>query len=209
MSYLTATQVKALLDGIDTTTWTGRRDQAMFTLAAHTGLRVSELISLTVDSVHLGTAAHVACTGKGRKHRATPLTTATAALLKTYLHERHTHPGHALFPNPRGEPLSVDAIGQRLRTHVRRAARACPELAGTHVTVHTLRHTAAMRFLAAGIDTAVIALWLGHESTATTSIYLHADMDIKRRALERTRQPDVVAGDYTPPDSLLAWLQGL
>lgn len=209
LSYLTATQVQALLDAIDTTTWTGRRDQAMFTLTCHTGLRVSELISLTVDSVYLGTAAHVACTGKGRKHRTTPLTAATATLLKTYLRERRTRPGLALFPNPRGEPLSVDAIGQRLRTHVNRAALACPELADTRITVHTLRHTAAMRFLAAGIDAAVIALWLGHESTATTSIYLHADMDIKRRALERTRQPNVVAGDYTPPDSLLAWLQGL
>lgn len=110
LSYLTATQVQALLDAIDTTTWTGRRDQAMFTLAAHTGLRVSELISLNVDSVHLGAAAHVACTGKGRKHRTTPLTTATAMLLKTYLRERHTRPGHALLPNPRGEPLSADAL---------------------------------------------------------------------------------------------------
>lgn len=209
LTYLTTTQVQALLDAIDTTTWTGRRDQAMFALAAHTGLRVSELISLTVDSVHLGTVAYVACTGKGRKHRITPLTTATATLLKTYLCERRTRPGHALFPNPRGEPLSADAITQRLRTHVHHAARSRPELADTHITVHTLRHTAAMRFLAAGIDTAVIALWLGHESTATTSIYLHADMDIKRRALERTRQPETVAGDYTPSDSLLAWLQAL
>ena len=85
----------------------------------------------------------------------------------------------------------------------------CPEPAGRHVSVHPLRHTAATRFLETGVDTSVIALWLGHESTATTGVYLHADMGIKRAALERTRQPDTPAGDYHPDDPLLAWLQSL
>ncbi|WP_348983378.1 hypothetical protein [Rhodococcus sp. DMU1] len=66
--------------------------------------------------------------------------------MKTYLCERRTRPGHALFPNLQGEPLSADAIAQRLRTHVHHAARSRPELADTRITVHTLRHTAAMRF---------------------------------------------------------------
>ena len=66
-----------------------------------------------------------------------------------------------------------------------------------------------MRFLEAGIDAAVIALWLGHESQATTSIYLHAGMAIKRKALERTRQPDTRVGAYQPADPLLTWLQSL
>jgi integrase/recombinase XerD len=92
---------------------------------------------------------------------------------------------------------------------VTRATTSCPGLAGKHVTVHTLRHTAAMRFLEAGIDTAVIALWLGHETIATTSIYLHADMNLKRAALDRTRQPDTPAGDYQPDDPLITWLQSL
>jgi integrase len=69
--------------------------------------------------------------------------------------------------------------------------------------------TLAMRFLEAGIDAAVIALWLGHESQATTSIYLHADIAIKRKALERTRQPDTRAGEYRPADPLLTWLKSL
>jgi len=62
-------------------------------------------------------------------------------------------------------------VQRRLTIHLAKAATICPRLAGKHVTVHTLRHTAAMRFLDTGIDAAVIALWLGHESTATTSIY--------------------------------------
>jgi integrase/recombinase XerD len=207
--FLTSSEAQALLDAISTDTWTGRRDRAMFTLAVQTGLRLSEITGLRIASLHLGTAAHVACTGKGRKRRTTPLTTATASVLATYLQERKGRPGDALFPNPQGRALSSDAVQQRLSLHLARAVTSCPELAGKHVTVHTLRHTAAMRFLDAGIDTAVIALWLGHESIATTSIYLHADLNLKRAALERTRQPETPAGDFHPEDPLLAWLQSL
>ena len=209
MTFLTSPEAQALLDAIPAGTWTGRRDQAMFTLAIQTGLRLSEITSLQITSLHLGAAPHVACTGKGRKKRTTPLTRATATLLERYLRERATRPGQTLFPGPHGDPLSADAVQQRLALHLTRAAAANPGLAGRHITVHTLRHTAAMRFLEAGVDTAVIALWLGHESTATTSIYLHADMNIKRAALDRTRQPDAPAGDYHPDDPLIAWLQSL
>jgi integrase/recombinase XerD len=209
VTYLTLGQAEALLNAIGSDTWIARRDLALFTLAIQTGLRLSELTSLTIASVHLGAAPHVACTGKGRKRRTTPLTSSTAAALATYLQERTTRPGQALFPNPRGLPLSSDAVQRRFACHLARAAANNPELAEKHVTVHTLRHTAAMRFLEAGIDTAVIALWLGHETTATTSIYLHADMNIKRAALDRTRHPDAPAGSYQPSDRLIAWLQSL
>lgn len=209
VTFLTHEETQALLDSITADTWTGRRDRVMFTLAAQTGLRLSEITELRLASVHLGAASHVACTGKGRKHRTTPLTSTTAALLRVYLRERSTRPGQALFPNPHGHALSADAVQRRLSLHLIKAAPICPELADKHVTVHTLRHTAAMRFLEAGIDAAVIALWLGHESQATTSIYLHADITIKRNALERTRQPDTRADEYRPADPLLTWLQSL
>lgn len=208
-TFLTSAQTQALLTAISMNTWTGRRDRAMFTLAVQTGLRLSEITSLTPTSLHLGDGPHVACIGKGRKARTSPLTAATTAVLATYLHERLDRPGNALFPNPQGRALSPDAVQQRLATYVDRAGGTCPELISKHVTVHTLRHTAAMRFLEAGIDSAVIALWLGHETVATTSRYLHADLGIKRAALERTRQPDTPPGDYHPEDSLLAWLKTL
>ncbi len=208
-TFLTGQQTQALLESISTDTWTGRRDRAMFTLAAQTGLRLSEITGLRPSDLHLGAGPHVACTGKGRKRRTTPLTAATTAVLATYLQERRDRPGDALFPNPQGRHLSPDAVQQRLSTYMDRAGSHCPELADKHVTVHTLRHTAAMRFLEAGIDTAIIALWLGHESISTTGIYLHADLNIKRTALERTRQPDTPAGDFHPDDPLLAWLKTL
>jgi len=209
VTFLTFGESQALLDAITTDTWTGRRDRAMFTLAVQTGLRLSEITGLCLTNVHLGAAPHVACTGKGRKNRTTPLTSATASLLRAYLQERSTRAGQALFPNPRGLALSADAVQRRLTLHLAKATSTCPDLADKHVTVHTLRHTAAMRFLEAGIDAAVIALWLGHETQATTSIYLHADMAIKRRALDRTRHPDTCTNEFQPADPLLAWLQSL
>lgn len=209
ITYLTTTQVQGLLAAINTTTWTGKRDYAMFALTAQTGLRISELSSLTTDSIYLGNASHVACTGKGRKQRITPLTAETTSILKNYLSQRSTRPGNVLFPNPRGQALSSDAIQQRLRTHVLQVKSQLPELANKHITVHTLRHSAAMRFLEAGIDAAVIALWLGHETTATTSIYFHADMNIKRKALNRTNQPEISTHEYKPADPLLTWLESL
>lgn len=210
VAYLTEEELQALLDAITTSNWIGRRDKAMFTLAAQTGLRVSELASLTISSLHLTPgAAYVSCTGKGRKNRTTPLTTATTFLLRTYITERGARSGQALFPNPDGNALSTDAISKRLAVHLQQASNTFPALTAKQVTVHTLRHTAAMRFLHAGVDCAVIALWLGHESPATTNIYLHADQSLKRAALARTRQPEVELATFQPRDPLLAWLEAL
>ena len=78
-----------------------------------------------------------------------------------------------------------------------------------HVTPHTLRHTAAMDLLRRGVDLSVIALWLGHESSKTTQIYLHADMGIKETALAHATEDGSVPGRYQPPDALLAFLEGL
>ena len=86
----------------------------------------------------------MACTGKGRKNRTTPLTSTTASLLKVYSQERSTRPGQALFPNPHGFALSADAVQRRLSLHLVKATSICPDLANKHVTVHTLRHTAVI-----------------------------------------------------------------
>jgi len=209
LTWLTDEETQALLDAIPATNWTGRRDRAMLALAANTGCRVAELTDMSIDDVRLDSPAHIACHGKGRKRRTTPITTALAAHLRDYLTERATKPGQALFPGPAGKPLSADAIQHRLAIHQATAAAACPSLKAKHVTMHTLRHSAAMRFLHAGIDTSVIALWLGHEQIATTGIYLHADLTIKQQALDRTRPPEVPPGPYQPDDTLIAWLESL
>lgn len=172
-------------------------------------MRVAEIAALAIADIQLTTPAHVACRGKGRKRRVTPITTTLAKTLAAYLDERRTRPGQALFPGPAGQPMSTDAIRHRLAVHLATASNTCPGLAAKHVTMHTLRHSAAMRFLHAGIDTSVIALWLGHEQIATTGVYLHADLAIKQQALDRTRPPDTPPGPYQPEDPLLAWLNNL
>lgn len=209
LHHLTEPETKALLEAPNTTTWVGRRDQALLTLAISTGLRISEIISLTTKSVHLTDAANVECEGKGRKHRATPIDPKTTILMREYLKERHTRPGAALFPGPKGKPLSRDAIESRLRTHLKTAQEHSPTLPGKHITFHCLRHTCAMNLLNAGVDITVIALWLGHEQTTTTDIYLHQSMKTKYEAMERTRPPNTKPGTYKPDPDILTWLNAL
>jgi integrase/recombinase XerD len=209
LTYLTEPEVDALLAACDQATWTGRRDHAMFSLTIQTGLRISELISLTCQDITLTTGANVHTVGKGRKERRTPLIPATRNVLKAWLAERAGAPEEPLFPTITGKRLSRDAIERRLAIHVATAAARCPSIASKHVTMHTLRHTAAMRLLLAGNDITVIALWLGHEQITTTQIYLHADMTHKQQAIDRTKPIAAKPGRYQPPDALLAFLEAL
>jgi len=209
VTYLTEPEADALLAACDRSTWTGRRDHAMFLLAVQTGLRVSELTGLTCAGLVLGRGAHVHCVGKGRKERRTPLLPATVAVLKVWLAERGGRPTDPLFPTSTGRELSRDAVEHRIAKHTADAAHHCRSLAVKPVTVHTLRHTAAMRLLLSGVDITVIALWLGHENIATSQIYLHADMTQKERAIERTQPPGTKPGRYRPPDPVLAFLEAL
>src|SRR5205085_2310301 len=159
-----------------------------------------ELVGLTIADVHLGTGAHVNCIGKGRKQRITPLTTTTTRMLRAWLSERGGHLGEPLFPTSQGRPLSRDALEQRLAKHAAAATELCSSMRGKKVTPHVLRHTAAMRLLKAGIDTTVIALWLGHEQVETTQVYLHADLALKEQALAKTKPLDSTPGRYRPQD---------
>ena len=199
----------AALHAPDRTTWLDRRDHTLLLVAIHTGLRAGELIGLRIRDVELGAGAHLRCHGKGRKDRATPLTTATVKTLRTWLTERTATGDDPLFATRQGKPLSHDAVQRLVAKHAATAAAACPSLRDKHVTPHTLRHSTAMMLLRAGVDLTVIALWLGHESTETTQIYLHADMAIKERALARAAPPNSAPGRYQAPDTLLAFLANL
>jgi integrase/recombinase XerD len=209
VAWLTDTEVEALLDTPDRQTWTGRRDHTLLVLALQTGLRISELISLTCADINLGVGAHVHCIGKGRKERATPLTTLTAQICRHWLAERTGNPNDPLFPTRTGTRLSRDAIEHRLARYITCTRASCPSIATKHVTMHTLRHTAAMRLLHSGVDVTVIALWLGHEHLATAQIYLHADMNQKEQAIARVTPPGTAPGRFHPPDPLLAFLEAL
>jgi site-specific recombinase XerD len=209
VTFLTDPEVDALLAAPDRSQWIGRRDHALLLLAIQTGLRVSELIGLRCHDISLGHGPHLCCEGKGRKQRVTPLTSQTVGVLRAWLAEQHSEPDDPLFPAIHGGHLSRDAVERLLTKHAQVAQHACPTLKGKRLSPHTLRHTSAMQLLHAGVDTTVIALWLGHETTRTTQVYLHADLALKEKALARTTPPNTRAGRYQPPDSLLAFLASL
>jgi len=209
VTYLTAAEVDALLAACDRTTWTGRRDHALLALAVQIGLRISEPVALTCSDTLLGTGTHVHMVGKGRKERRTSLLPGTVAVVRAWLTERKGAPPDPLFPTSTSHGLSRDALEHRIALYVARTVPVCPSLRTKPVTAHTLRHTAAMRLLLAGVDVTVIALWLGHEQVATTSIYLHADMTQKERAIARTQPIGAQPGRYRPPDPILAFLEAL
>jgi site-specific recombinase XerD len=209
VTFLRDEEIDALLAAPDRAHWIGRRDHALLLTMIQTGLRVSELTALTNGDIALGIGRHVHCHGKGRKQRITPLTAQTAAVLGVWQRERAGNPDDPLFPTSRGRRLSRDAIAWLLTKHVAAATPGCPSLQAKTITPHTLRHTAAMRLLHAGIDTTTIALWLGHESTQSTQPYLHADLALKEKALARTAPTNTPPGRYRPPDQLLAFLEAL
>jgi len=209
VGFLTRPEVEALLAAPDQRTWSGRRDHVLLLLAVQCGLRLSELTALRRDALMLDTGAHIRTLGKGRKERATPLTRTTVAILKAWLREIPDKADATLFPSARGEPLSADGVQYLLAKHVAVASRTCPSLQRRRITLHMLRHTTAMELLLAGMDRAVIALWLGHESVETTQIYLDANLAMKEQALAKTAPPEGRPGRYRPGDQLLAFLKGL
>lgn len=208
--FLNRLEIEALLDAPDRTTWLGRRDHALLSLAIQTGLRLSELTGLDRGSIAFGIGAHVSCVGKGRKERCTPLSKPLMSTLQRWLKEPPPHNAVALFPNVHGGRLSADAVQYMLGKYVKAARARCTSLRQKRISPHVLRHTAAMELLQAGVDCSVIALWLGHESMETTQVYLHAHIALKEAALAMVPamkgRPN---GRYRPPDRLLHFLHAL
>jgi len=209
VSFLTHAEIDAVCNSVDRHSWVGRRDYALMVLTFQTGLRLSELTGLCCGDITLGTGAHVRCHGKGRKERSTPMTKATVKVTAAWIVERRGRSDDPLFPTRQGKRLSADAVERRIAKWAAIAEQRCPSLRSKHVTPHTLRHSAAMALHHARVDVATIALWLGHESSETTQVYVHADMSIKERALARTTPHDVTPGRFKPSDPLLAFLESL
>ena len=159
--------------------------------------------------ITLGTGANVRCQGKGRKQRAVPLTNPVETLLRLWLTERAGQPDDPLFPTRTGRRLSRDAVALRVSTHAATAAQRCPSLLGKRIHPHVLRHSCAMSLLQAGVDTSVIALWLGHAGVRSTDAYIHADISIKEKALALTTPTSARPGRYRPTDKVLAFLDNL
>ncbi len=209
VGFLTRSEMDALLAAPNLHTWSGRRDHAFLLLAVQTGLRLSELTAVRRQALVLDTGAHVRVLGKGRKERATPLTKDAVKVLKAWLREIPNRAEAIVFPSARGNPLSADGVQYLLAKHVATASKTCASLQSRRIKLHMLRHTMAMEMLQAGMDRALIALWLGHESVETTQIYLEANLAIKEQALAKTALPESKPGRYRPDDNLLVFLKAL
>lgn len=209
IGFLTRDEIDALLHAPDLRTLAGRRDRALMLGAVQTGLRLSEITGLCRRAIVLGTGAHVRVLGKGRKERSTPLTKTTTDVLRAWLREIADGDDAVVFPSARGNRLSADGVQYLLSKHVDRARESCLSLRAKRVTPHVLRHTTAMELLQAGADRSVIALWLGHESIATTQIYLDANLDIKQAALDKVEPIKGRVTRFRPDDQLMAFLKDL
>jgi len=209
VNFLTRPEAEALLGAPDLAMPLGRRDHALMLLALQTGLRLSELISLSKEDLSLQTGAHVRVIGKGRKERCTPLAKRTIKVLKAWFKEPWYGKNGRLFTNAHGATLSADGVQYIIAKHAKAARMTCPSLTRKRVTPHVLRHTAAMELLQAGVDRTVIGLWLGHESMETTQVYLDADLAMKEKALARLEPMGRKPRRYKANDALLGFLESL
>jgi integrase/recombinase XerD len=209
LTFLSRAEIDAILAAADQSTWLGSRDHALLLTMYNTGARASELTGLTCGQVSFGSTTLVQLHGKGRKERTVPLWPQTAKILTRWFQVLNTDDKGLAFPTTRRTKLSADALNGLLQRAVARASPACPDLGPKRVTPHVIRHTTAMHLLQAGVDIAVIALWLGHESIETTHGYVEADLEMKQRALDKLTPPAGTVGRFRASDSLLQFLSRL
>lgn len=209
VGYLSRELVEAVLAAPDTNTWSGRRDRVMFATLYNTGARVSELTGMLIADLSLTPTAAIHIRGKGRKERHVPLWRNTAKQLRRWLEHEPRAPHQPLFPNRAGGELTRTSVSERLHLAGQVAARRYPELAKRRISPHVVRHSTAMHLLQSGVDITVIALWLGHESPATTHAYIEADLAMKERAMQALHPPKMKPLRYQPDDRVLEFLQGL
>jgi len=206
---LTRPEVEALLAAPDRSDWIGRRDHALLLTLYNSGARVSEVTTLQRHQVCFGPTTLLQLTGKGRKERTVPLWPHTSRTLQAWFAELGEDGGQSAFPNTRGRPLSRDGVAHLLQRATHKAIPVCPSLRTKKITPHVLRHTTALHLLQAGVDLAVIALWLGHESIETTHGYLEIDLAQKEQALRKLTPIEGPMARFTAPDPLLAFLTSL
>jgi integrase/recombinase XerD len=204
---LTRDEVDALLAAPDQSRWRGRRDSALMLTLYNTGARVSEITALHREHIELGASACVHLLGKGRKHRDIPLWPKTAQVLKAWFREQSDAATPLAFPSARGRRLSRNGVDYILKQAVARASS--PSLKSKRIHPHVIRHTTGSHLLQSGVDISVIALWLGHEGTQTTHVYVEADLATKQRALEKLEPLGTNARRFKPRDEVLAFLSSL
>jgi site-specific recombinase XerD len=170
------------------------------------GLRVSELVGMTLNSVTLHPSPSIFVFGKGRRERGLPLWKETARDVRAWLAVRGTPPAPELFVNAQGMAMTRAGFEYVLEKHGATAQRKCPALAGRKLSPHLFRHSCAVLMLQATRDIRKVALWLGHADIRTTEVYLGMDPSEKLEAVEAVLPPALRRGRFKAPDALIASL---
>jgi integrase/recombinase XerD len=208
INHLNRTEIDALLNAPDLSTRSGLRDRAMMHLCFAAALRVSELVTLSMERLTLHPTPCIRVLGKGRRERALPLWKETAADLRAWLAVRVAQPAVGeLFVNARGLPITRSGFECILAKHVEIAAEECPSLKPKRISPHCLRHSCALMILQATGDLRKVALWLGHSDIQTTQMYVRVDPTEKLDALIAVVPPSLVPGHFKVPDALIAMLK--
>lgn len=201
-------EIDALLASPDKARWIGRRDHALLLTLYNTGARVSEITALRRDQVVFGSSStFVHLLGKSRKERDIPLWPNTARVLRAWFRELEGASSPLAFPSARGQRLSRNGVDYILKQAATRANS--PTLKAKRIHPHAVRHTTGAHLLQSGVDISVIALWLGHESTETTHVYVEADLAAKERALQKLAPLEANGMRFKPTDRVLAFLDAL
>lgn len=209
LGFLSKSEIRVLLQTPARPTWTDQRNQMLWRLLYNTGARISEILALDRQDIRWTPSPAVQLQGKGRKQRLVPLWPKVATSLKEWLRHLPEALDTPLLPNRSGKRLSRYGAHKHLQCLVQRLRPQCPSLARARISPHTLRHTAAMHLLQAGVDITIIALWLGHESPATTHHYIELDLKMKRQCLAKLASPKANHKSFKPADRLLKFLQSL
>ena len=203
---LSRAEVQALLDAPDRRTPSGIRDRAMLHLAFAGGLRVSELVGLSLEQFDGRSPASIHIIGKGRRERVLPLWQETVAAIRAWIAVRPKNGDTALFLNNDCRTMTRSGFEYILTKHAAAAAKVVPSLRGKSISPHVLRHSCAMHMLQATRDIRKVALWLGHASLQSTEIYLRADPAEKLEMLDALAPLGIKPGKFRPPDKLIAML---
>ncbi len=208
VNYISQDELQALLDAPDRATPLGRRDHTLILFLARTGARVSEACDVNVADLQLKWPRQVLLRGKGGKERTVPLSKDTAQQLESLCDEQGitADSERAVFVNARGQRLTRHGVTHIVKRAVAVAAEVKPDLATKSISPHILRHTNAMNLLQSGVDLTTIQSWLGHASVNTTHHYAEADLEMKRRALNKCNDPETPTAVYQPTDELIAFL---
>ena len=209
--YLDPMEVTAILAQPDRSTLEGMRDHALLSFLYNSGARIQEALDLCPDAIRFDSPSCVRLTGKGRKERICPLWPETMMLLRKLLERQPRAPDQRLFVNRYGQPLSASGVRFNLAAYVKAAAETTPTLRDKHVTPHAFRHATAVHLISAGVDVTVIRSWLGHVSLDTTNHYARANLETKRKALEKVGAPEAPSRQpsWKRDTSVLAWLDML